>query len=287
MSMMKGQECTQIDEILKAAAPLIELAISEDIGPGDATSQAVIPDDLVLEGRILAKGAGVIAGLPVAEAVFSRIDSELRMVARVRDGDTVAPGDLVAEVAGPGRSMLASERLALNFLQQLSGIATLTRSFVDTVRGTGATILDTRKTHPGYRVLEKYAVRMGGGTNHRMSLYDMLLVKDNHIEAAGSITAAVERACAAFPSLPVEVEVKNLDELREALTLRVDRIMLDNMSLDEMRTAVQAVAGRVPLEASGNVNIARVTAIAATGVDYISIGALTHSAPVLDLSMLI
>ena len=287
MSMMKGQECTQIDEILKAAAPLIELAISEDIGPGDATSQAVIPDDLVLEGRILAKGAGVIAGLPVAEAVFSRIDSELRMVARVRDGDTVAPGDLVAEVAGPGRSMLASERLALNFLQQLSGIATLTRRFVDAVRGTGAAILDTRKTRPGYRVLEKYAVRMGGGTNHRMSLYDMLLVKDNHIEAAGSITAAVERACAAFPSLPVEVEVKNLDELREALTLRVDRIMLDNMSLDEMRTAVQAVAGRVPLEASGNVNIARVTAIAATGVDYISIGALTHSAPVLDLSMLI
>ena len=287
MSMMKGQECTQIDEILKAAAPLIELAISEDIGPGDATSQAVIPDDLVLEGRILAKGAGVIAGLPVAEAVFSRIDSELRMVARVRDGDTVAPGDLVAEVAGPGRSMLASERLALNFLQQLSGIATLTRRFVDAVRGTGAAILDTRKTRPGYRVLEKYAVRMGGGTNHRMSLYDMLLVKDNHIEAAGSITAAVEHACAAFPSLLIEVEVKNLDELREALTLRVDRIMLDNMSLDEMRTAVQAVAGRVPLEASGTVNIARVTAIAATGVDYISIGALTHSAPVLDLSMLI
>ena len=287
MSMMKGQECTQIDEILKAAAPLIELAISEDIGPGDATSQAVIPDDLVLEGRILAKGAGVIAGLPVAEAVFSRIDSELRMVARVRDGDTVAPGDLVAEVAGPGRSMLASERLALNFLQQLSGIATLTRRFVDAVRGTGAAILDTRKTRPGYRVLEKYAVRMGGGTNHRMSLYDMLLVKDNHIEAAGSITAAVERACAAFPSLPVEVEVKNLDELREVLVLRVDRIMLDNMSLDEMKTAVKTAAGRVPLEASGNVNIARVTAIAATGVDYISIGALTHSAPVLDLSMLI
>ncbi|MCJ7736108.1 MAG: carboxylating nicotinate-nucleotide diphosphorylase [Anaerolineae bacterium] len=285
--MMKGQECTQIEEILKAAAPLIELAISEDIGPGDATSQAVIPGDLVLEGRILAKGAGVIAGLPVAEAVFSRIDSELRMVARVRDGDTVAPGDLVAEVAGPGRSMLASERLALNFLQQLSGIATLTRRFVDAVRGTGAAILDTRKTRPGYRVLEKYAVRMGGGTNHRMSLYDMLLVKDNHIEAAGSITAAVERACAAFPSLPVEVEVKNLDELREVLALRVDRIMLDNMSLDEMKTAVKIAAGRVPLEASGNVNIARVTAIAATGVDYISIGALTHSAPVLDLSMLI
>ena len=287
MSITNGQEWTQIEEILKAAAPLIELAISEDIGPGDATSQAVIPGDLVLEGRILAKGSGVIAGLPVAEAVFSRIDSELCMVGHVRDGDTVEPGDLVAEVAGPGRSLLAAERLALNFLQQLSGIATLTRRFVDAVGGTGAVILDTRKTRPGYRVLEKYAVRMGGGTNHRMSLYDMLLVKDNHIEAAGSITAAVGRACAAFPSLPVEVEVRNLDELCEALTLRVDRIMLDNMSLDEMRTAVQTVAGRVPLEASGNVNIARVTAIAGTGVDCISIGALTHSAPVLDLSMLI
>jgi nicotinate-nucleotide pyrophosphorylase (carboxylating) len=267
--------------------PLIELAIAEDIGPGDATSQAIIPLELVIEGRILAKDTGVIAGLPVAEAVFSRIDSELRMVSHVRDGDTVGPGDLIAEVSGPGRSMLAAERLALNFLQQLSGIATLTRKFVDAVRGSGAVILDTRKTRPGYRVLDKYAVRMGGGTNHRLSLYDMLLVKDNHIEAAGSITAAVERACAAFPSLPIEVEVKNLDELREALVLRVDRIMLDNMSLEEMRTAVQIVAGRVPLEASGNVDMERVAAIAATGVDCISIGALTHSAPVLDLSMLI
>jgi nicotinate-nucleotide pyrophosphorylase (carboxylating) len=172
-------------------------------------------------------------------------------------------------------------------LQHLSGIATLTRAFVDAVAGTRATILDTRKTHPGYRVLEKYAVRVGGGQNHRMSLHDMLLVKDNHIEAAGSISAAVKRARAAHPDLPIEVEVKDLDELREALALDVDRIMLDNMDLEEMRAAVRMAAGRVPLEASGGVSLERVTAVAATGVDYISVGALTHSAPALDLSMLV
>jgi len=247
----------------------------------------VLPADLVLHGRICAKAPGVVAGLPVAEAVFSRVDGSLRFMPRVEDGDTVAPGDVVAEVEGPARGMLAAERIALNFLQRLSGIATLTRAFVDAVAGTQATILDTRKTHPGYRVLEKYAVRMGGGQNHRTGLYDMILIKDNHIEAAGSITAAVERACAAYPDLLVEVEVKNLDELHEALPLDVDRIMLDNMDLDQMRTAVQIAAGRVPLEASGNVNLERVAAIAATGVDYISVGALTHSAPALDLSMLV
>ena len=275
------------ENVIKSAEPLIELAIAEDIGPGDATSEAVLPADLVLHGRISAKAPGVVAGLPVAEAVFSRVDGSLRFMPRVEDGDTVAPGDVVAEVEGPARGMLAAERIALNFLQRLSGIATLTRAFVDAVAGTQATILDTRKTHPGYRVLEKYAVRMGGGQNHRTGLYDMILIKDNHIEAAGSITAAVERARAAYPDLPVEVEVKNLDELHEALPLDVDRIMLDNMDLDQMRTAVQIAAGRVPLEASGNVNLERVAAIAATGVDYISVGALTHSAPALDLSMLV
>jgi nicotinate-nucleotide pyrophosphorylase (carboxylating) len=278
--------------IVQAAMPLIELAIAEDIGPGDATSQAVLPADLVLHGRIVAKDAGVVAGLPVAEAVFSRVDPTLRFTPHVPDGASVAPGDRVADVVGPGRAILAAERIALNFLQQLSGIATLTRAFVHAVAGTQATILDTRKTHPGYRVLEKYAVRMGGGHNHRMSLNDMLLVKDNHIEAAGSLTAAVERARAAHPDLPAEVEVKDLDELRQALALDVagclpDRIMLDNMDLDHMRAAVRLAAGRVPLEASGGVNLERVAAIAATGVDYISVGALTHSAPALDLSLLV
>jgi quinolinate synthase len=274
-----------MQDILDAARSLIELAIAEDIGPGDATSEAVLPSDLELYGRIVAKGEGVVAGLPIAEVVFARVDPALCFTAHVQDGAKVSLGDLVAEVHGPGRGMLAAERTALNFLQQLSGIATFTRSFVDAVAGTGVTILDTRKTRPGYRVLEKYAVRMGGGQNHRMSLYDMVMVKDNHIDAAGSISAAVERACAAYPGLPIEVEVRNLDELREALTLDVDRVMLDNMSLDEMRDAVRLIAGRVPLEASGGVDLERVAAIAATGVDYISVGALTHSAPALDLSM--
>jgi nicotinate-nucleotide pyrophosphorylase (carboxylating) len=276
-----------VEDILTAVQPLIELAVAEDIGPGDATSGAVLPADLILHGRIIAKSAGVIAGLPIAEALFSRVDPDLRFVPRVHDGARVNTGDLVAEVIGSGRGMLAAERIALNFLQHLSGIATLTRAFVDAVAGTRATILDTRKTHPGYRVLEKYAVRVGGGQNHRMSLHDMLLVKDNHIEAAGSISAAVERARAAHPDLPIEVEVKDLDELREALALDVDRIMLDNMDLEEMRAAVRMAAGRVPLEASGGVSLERVTAVAATGVDYISVGALTHSAPALDLSMLV
>jgi nicotinate-nucleotide pyrophosphorylase (carboxylating) len=215
------------------------------------------------------------------------VDPALRLSSHVRDGDSVTPGDVVAEVNGPGRGMLAAERLALNFLQQLSGIATLTRAFVDAVDGTRATVLDTRKTHPGYRVLEKYAVRMGGAHNHRMSLHDMLLIKDNHIEAAGSITTAVGQARSLHPHLPIEVEVKNLDELREAVGLNVDRIMLDNMDLDQMQEAVRLTGGRVRLEASGGVDLERVAAIAATGVDYISIGALTHSAPALDLSMLV
>jgi quinolinate synthase len=274
-----------MQDILDAAQRLIELAVAEDIGPGDVTSEAALPSDLKLHGRIVAKEAGVIAGLPVAEAVFARVEPALHFIAHVQDGARVNPGDLVAEVSGPGRGMLAAERTALNFLQQLSGIATLTRSFVDAVAGTGATILDTRKTHPGYRVLEKYAVRMGGGQNHRMGLYDMVLIKDNHIDAAGSISAAVRCARAACPDLPVEVEVRDLDELREALALDVDRVMLDNMTLDEMRAAVRLTAKRAPLEASGGVGLERVVTIAATGVDYISVGALTHSAPALDLSM--
>ena len=276
-----------MDDLLAAAYPLIEMALTEDIGAGDATSLAVLPADLMLHARIIAKAAGVIAGLPVAAAVFDQVDAGLHMTSHVHDGDAVRPGHLVAEVAGPAQGMLAAERTALNFLQRLAGIASLTRAFVGAVAGTSAVILDTRKTHPGYRVLEKYAVRMGGGQNHRMGLYDMMLIKENHIAAAGSIAAAVERGRAAYPDLPIEVEVKNLDELRQALPLDVARVMLDNMSLDLMAEAVALTAGRVPLEASGNVDLDRVRAIAATGVDYISVGALTHSAPALDLSMLV
>ncbi len=276
---------TTDEQVLEAAASLIEMALAEDIGPGDATSEAVLPDDLCLRGRIVVKARGVIAGLPIAGAVFARVDPSLRFVSLRSDGDRVAPGDVVAEVTGPARGMLSAERTALNFLQHLSGIATLTRAFVDAVAGTRAVILDTRKTHPGYRLLEKYAVRVGGGRNHRMGLYDMVLIKDNHIEAAGSITTAVRRAREAHPDLPIEVEVKDLDELREALEADVDRIMLDNFDLEAMREAVRLTAGRVPLEASGGITLERVAAVAATGVDFISVGALTHSARALDLSM--
>ncbi len=273
------------EEILRAAAPLIELALAEDIGPGDATSEATLPPDLTVEARILAKASGIVAGLPIVEQVLRRVEPRLEVTRLARDGDAVVPGQPVLEVRGPARGMLAAERTALNFLQHLSGIATLTHAFVTAVAGTTAAILDTRKTHPGYRVLEKYAVRMGGGKNHRMGLHDMLLVKDNHIAAAGSLTAAVQMARAAYPHLACEVEVKSLAELREALALDVQRIMLDNMSLEEMRAAVEETAGRVELEASGNMSLARVAAVAATGVDFISVGAITHSAPALDFSM--
>ncbi|MBN1955767.1 MAG: quinolinate synthase NadA [Anaerolineae bacterium] len=274
-----------LSAVLHAAQPLIELAIAEDIGPGDATSQAVLPPDLILRGRIVAKADGVVAGLPVARAALERIDPALHLTPHVADAARVTPGDLIAEVEGPGRSMLAAERLLLNFLQHLSGIATLTRAFVDAVAGTDAIILDTRKTRPGYRLLDKYAVRAGGGANHRMALYDMLMVKDNHVDAAGSIAAAVEQARARCPDLPIVVEVRTLDELRSALALAPDRVLLDNMDLETMRAAVALAAGRTPLEASGGVTLENVAAIAATGVDFISVGALTHSAPALDISM--
>lgn len=275
------------DSLLVAARPLIELAIAEDIGTGDATSEATLDAGTLLHGFITAKAPGVIAGLPVAEAVFHRVDPAIVCVPCVTDGQEVVAGEQIAEVQGPAPSLLAAERSALNFLQRMSGIATYTRTFVDAVATTEATILDTRKTLPGYRVLDKYAVRMGGGVNHRLSLCDMLLVKDNHIDGAGGITPAVARARAAHPDLPIEVEVRNLDELREALDAvpPLDRILLDNMSQEVLRAAVALTAGRVPLEASGNVTLERVAEIAATGVDFISVGALTHSVPALDLSM--
>jgi len=280
-------EKTAVGAVLQAARPLIELAIAEDIGPGDATSEATLPANLMLQGRIVAKEAGVVAGLPVAEALFRRVEPAIEFTAYAVDGQEVVAGELVAEVNGPARGLLAAERAALNFLQRLSGIATLTRRFVDAVACTGATVLDTRKTAPAYRVLDKYAVRLGGGLNHRLALFDMMLIKDNHVDATGGIVTAVERARAAHPELPVEVEVRTLGELRQALDIEppLDRILLDNMSLDEMRQAVILTAGRVSLEASGGVTLGRAADIAATGVEYLSVGALTHSAKALDLSM--
>ncbi|MBN2007365.1 MAG: quinolinate synthase NadA [Anaerolineae bacterium] len=273
--------------LLAAAEPLLALALAEDVGPGDATSLATLGAGTCVQGVIMAKASGIIAGLPVTEAVFRRVDPAVTFAARVSDGQEVTAGEVVAVVTGPAASLLAAERTALNFLQHMSGVATLTRTFVMAVATTGAVILDTRKTLPGYRVLDKYAVRMGGGLNHRMSLFDMMMVKDNHIDAAGGIALAVARARAGYPDLPIEVEVRSLGELREALAVDppLDRILLDNMDLQTMREAVALASRQVPLEASGGVTLSSVREIADTGVDYISVGALTHSAKALDLSM--
>ncbi len=270
----------------EALIALVRRALEEDLGDGDVTTLCTVPAEAMLNGQFIAKQAGVMAGLEVARLTFTLLDGRVRFTSRVRDGAPVATGGVLAEVRGPGRALLSGERSALNFLQRMSGIATLTRRFVEAVRGTRAVILDTRKTAPGLRALDKWAVRLGGGQNHRFGLYDMVLVKDNHIAAVGGIAQAVARVRAGDAQKRLlEVEVKNLDELREALTLGVDRILLDNMFPAEMRQAVEITAGRVPLEASGNVSLENVTDIAATGVDYISVGALTHSVRALDISL--
>lgn len=271
--------------ILEAAEPLIRLALREDIGSGDVTTEATIPSGARGRGEIIAKARGIVCGLPVAAAAFRAVNEEISLIPRVRDGEPVQPGDVVAEVEGPLRGILAAERTALNFLSRLSGIATLTARFVEAVAPYRAVILDTRKTTPGWRVLEKYAVRCGGGRNHRMGLYDMVLIKDNHVKACGSIAEAVRRVRAAGVTVPIEVEVQSLAELKETLELGVDRVLLDNFSVEEIAEAVRITAGRVPLEASGGVTLENAAVIAATGVDYISVGALTHSAPALDLSL--
>ena len=265
---------------------IVRWTLNEDLGSGDVTTNWTIPADSHLRAQFLVKAGGVLAGLAVARLVFEQVDTGVLFTELSSDGKPVQPGDIVAKVEGPGRAILTAERTALNFMQRMSGIATLTRRYVEAVSGTRAVILDTRKTAPGIRVLDKWAVRLGGGQNHRMGLYDMVLIKDNHIAACGGITATVERVQAHnTQNLPVEVEVKNLHELREALGLSVDRIMLDNMSLADMRQAVRLTNGKIPLEASGNVNLETVAAIAATGVDYISVGQLTHSVRALDISL--
>ncbi|MCX7669525.1 MAG: carboxylating nicotinate-nucleotide diphosphorylase [Anaerolineae bacterium] len=262
----------------------IRRALAEDIGPGDATTESIVPADAWSRGQIIAKQAGVVAGLDVAAATFRLVDERVDFVALVEEGAAVEPRQALATVAGPARALLTAERTALNFLGRMSGIATLTRRFVDAVAGTGAVILDTRKTAPGLRAVDKLAVRRGGGQNHRMGLYDMILIKDNHIDFAGSLAEAVRRARAAHAGLEIEVEARTLSDVRAALDLGVERILLDNMTLQEMHSAVVMANGRAKLEASGNVTLGSVRAIAETGVDFISSGALTHSAPVLDVS---
>ncbi|MBM4459975.1 MAG: carboxylating nicotinate-nucleotide diphosphorylase [Chloroflexi bacterium] len=263
----------------------IRRALEEDIGPADVTTDAIVPADAVLRGQIIAKQPGIVAGLDVAAAAYRLVDEGIVFTPLVAEGAAVTNRQPLADVAGPARGLLTAERTALNFLGRMSGIATLTRRFVDAVAGTAAVILDTRKTAPGLRLLDKLAVTRGGGQNHRIGLYDMILIKDNHIDYAGSLAEAVRLARAAATGLEIEVEARTLDDVRAALELHVERILLDNMTLPEMHSAVVMAGGRAKLEASGNVTLATVRAIAETGVDFISSGALTHSAPVLDVSL--
>ncbi|MGB1250301.1 MAG: carboxylating nicotinate-nucleotide diphosphorylase [Candidatus Promineifilaceae bacterium] len=265
---------------------LVQRAFREDIGSGDVTS-ALIPAEQILTATFVAKAEGVVAGLAVARVVFAQLDPTIVFTPFVEEGDRVGYREPIATVKGNARAVLTAERTALNFMQRMSGIATKTRRFMDEVAGTNAVILDTRKTVPGLRLIDKWAVRLGGGMNHRMGLYDMVLIKDNHIAAAGSITAAVEqvRVYLGERQVPIEVEVTDLDMLREALPLNVERIMLDNMPPALMAEAVRITNGATPLEASGNVKLDTLREIAETGVDYISSGALTHSVVAFDISL--
>ena len=271
---------------MRSVDKVIHMALEEDLGAGDITTMSTVPEDRRIHGRYIAKEAGVICGLPIAERVFQLLDPAVRFTAHRSDGDRAQYGDVIAEVEGPARSVLIGERTGLNIMQRLSGIATRTAEVVAAVAGTKARITDTRKTTPGLRVLEKYAVRVGGGSNHRFNLADGVLIKDNHITAAGSITAAVQAARALAPhTLKIEVEVENFEMLEEALAAHADIIMLDNMGIEQMAEAVRRVAGRAIVEASGNMGDKDLKAVAETGVDLISIGALTHRIHALDISL--
>lgn len=266
---------------------IVRRALQEDIGDGDVTTNCTVPADDWLTGRFVAKASGVLAGLDVAALAFTLLDKRVRISRQVEEGQRVEPQQTLATIEGPTRALLTGERTALNLLQRMSGTATAAAQFMQAVAGTHAVILDTRKTAPGLRALDKWAFAAGGGQNHRIGLFDMVLIKNNHIAACGgSIAQAVARVRACDDQhRPIEVEVRDFDELNEALTLNVDRIMLDNMSVAEMRRAVELVGGRVKLEASGNVTLDTVRAIAETGVDFISTGSVTHSVKALDISL--
>lgn len=268
-----------LDEVIKRA-------LEEDIGNGDITTIATIDADRQAEAFFLAKEEGVICGLPVLERVFELLDTSVGVRRRLQEGDLAAKGDVIAEISGPAQSILSGERVALNLLQRLSGIATRTRAAVREVAGTGVAIVDTRKTTPGLRYLEKYAVRVGGGTNHRFNLSDGVMIKDNHISAAGGIAQAVERARKLAPhTLKIEVETESFPQIEEALQSGADIIMLDNMSVEDMRKAISLIGGRALVEASGNMGDRDLREIAQTGVDLISIGALTHTIRAMDISL--
>ena len=268
---------------------LVKLALAEDIGPGDITTNAIVPKEAKAKAVIRTKESGVIAGLEVAEEVFRHLDHQIKFVRGIRDGEAAAKGKIIAVVLGRARAILSGERVALNFLQHLSGIATLTNRYTRSVMryAKKLKILDTRKTIPGMRVLEKYAVKMGGGTNHRMGLHDAILIKDNHIRIAGGIKKAVEGVRRHDKAgKKIEVEAKTIEEVKEAIKAGVGRILLDNMDIKKLREAVKLCRkAKIKTEASGGVNLNNVRAIAKTGVDFISIGALTHSAKALDISL--
>ena len=264
--------------------PTVALALAEDVGAGDLTA-ALIPEDARAEATVISRETAVLCGAAWFDAVFRQLDPRVAIDWRAADGDRIEPNQVLCTLRGPARALLTGERTALNFLQMLSGTATLARRFADTVAGTGATILDTRKTLPGLRLAQKYAVRCGGCQNHRIGLFDAVLIKENHIMAAGSITNAIAAARRLHPGVTVEVEVENLAELEEALAAGPDIVMLDNFDLATMAEAVRIAGGRVKLEASGNVSFDTVRQIAVTGVDYISIGGLTKDVRAVDLSM--
>jgi len=267
----------------------IRMALAEDIGTGDITTLSCVAEDAISEARLIAKEDGVLCGLDVFKLVYSIVDARVTVNSMLTDGDVLSKGDVIAIVTGPSRAMLSGERVALNLLQHLSGVATRTKSYSDNLQGYNTRIVDTRKTTPGLRSLEKYAVRVGGGHNHRFSLADAVLIKDNHIKAAGGISAAVKRARAAAPfTMKIEVECETIEQVRDALNAKADIIMLDNMSNEQMRAAVSEIDGRAITEASGNMgdkNATEIIAVAETGVDVISIGALTHSVKALDISL--
>jgi len=279
-----------VDLSSKEIRAAVKAALAEDIGPGDATSRATVPANRSSRALMRAREAMTVAGLKFAEAAFLELSSKVKVTRKVRDGQRVAAGQTLMEIVGPSRAVLSAERVALNFIQRLSGVATSTACFVAAVRGTRAKIIDTRKTTPGWRRFEKYAVVCGGGKNHRIGLYDLILIKDNHLvalrnEKPNAIAVAVKRSRKQFPRLKVEVEADNLAQVGQAVEAGADIILLDNMDLKRMRAAVKVVRGRAKLEASGGVNLKTVRAIAKTGVDFISVGAITHSARAVDIGL--